>query len=404
MDAVEQAKANPIEEAIMKHRNLSLTSAGVFLGAIHAFSVSAQTWSPTTAPAHSWSSVAMSADGTRIVAVANVGPIYTSANYGSTWVSNSAPSTAWSGAAASADGTRLVAVAGGIYTNSGTTWALAFNPPRNHLIGSVAASADGAKLVAADYLLFSQLGIYTSANSGATWQSVTTSPSVAWRAVASSMDGSRLAAARGNNIGGSIYTSANGGALWVSNNAPNLFWTSLVSSANGSNLLAIGASLLYRSDDAGATWAAVPDAPEPINGIACSTNGNIWFAVSSANGEIYSSFNAGASWTTNLADRLDWSAIAVSADGSQGVAASGSGEIYILGSLAPPPLTVIAVTTNKVSLLWSTNYQQLGASLQQNTDLMTTNWVSVSGTPTVTNTFFQLTLPATNRQLFFRLK
>jgi len=47
------------------------------------------------------------------------GPIYTSTNSGASWVSNNAPSQSWYSVASSADGCKLAAVAifGGIYTS-----------------------------------------------------------------------------------------------------------------------------------------------------------------------------------------------------------------------------------------------------------------------------------------------
>jgi hypothetical protein len=64
-----------------------------------------------------WTSVACSADGSHLIAAATSGEIYHSADAGLTWESLNAPKRAWSGIAASADGTRLVAAAngGGIY-------------------------------------------------------------------------------------------------------------------------------------------------------------------------------------------------------------------------------------------------------------------------------------------------
>ena len=68
------------------------------------------------------SCVASSADGSRLVVAdanyPNGGPIYTSTDAGSTWASNNVPNLSWCSVASSADGCKLVAVAngGGIYT------------------------------------------------------------------------------------------------------------------------------------------------------------------------------------------------------------------------------------------------------------------------------------------------
>jgi hypothetical protein len=73
----------------------------------------------------SWSSVAMSADGTKMVAVVWAGggfvpaSIYTSSNSGATWQTNDAPQKTWQSVVSSADGGKLVAAVGyggGIYT------------------------------------------------------------------------------------------------------------------------------------------------------------------------------------------------------------------------------------------------------------------------------------------------
>src|SRR3989442_2289024 len=87
---------------------------------------SAQTWTPTGAPSsgaptlRGWASVASSADGIKLVAAERGNssyaedlphPIYTSADSGMTWTQTSAPTntTIWSSVASSADGTKLAA-------------------------------------------------------------------------------------------------------------------------------------------------------------------------------------------------------------------------------------------------------------------------------------------------------
>ena len=141
-------------------------------------------------PLEAWEGVAMSADGTRIVAVGN-GVVYTSANSGSNWVSQNVPNYEWWGVASSADGTKLAAVAGG--------------------------------------------AIFTSTNSGASWVQ-TSAPVVQWAQVASSADGTKLV---GVVYGGGIYTSVDSGLTWSSNNAPVANWFSVASSADGTKLVAV---------------------------------------------------------------------------------------------------------------------------------------------------------------------
>ena len=138
----------------------------------------AQTWAPSDAPVESWSGIASSADGTKLVAVADGGGIYTSADSGNTWVTNEAPYESWIATASSADGTKLVAASFGSYpdtnsgvyvsTNSGATWIKATNNlPQIAWWTSVATSADGVNMVAA---MQAEPGlIYRSTDSGVTW-------------------------------------------------------------------------------------------------------------------------------------------------------------------------------------------------------------------------------------------
>src|SRR5439155_21388774 len=117
-----------------------------------------------------WSSVASSADGTKLVAAGQSfdfntgepigGPIYTSPDSGATWTQTSAPDQPWASVASSLDGSKLVAAVASVpYANPGFTGF-----------------------------------IYFSMDSGKTWTQ-TSAPGEYWAAVASSADGSKLVAA-----------------------------------------------------------------------------------------------------------------------------------------------------------------------------------------------------------------
>jgi hypothetical protein len=75
------------------------------------------TWAQSSAPIAGWQPVAISANGSRIVAANENGQIYTSPDSGVTWLQNVAPDIGWTAMASSADGTKLVAIVngGGIY-------------------------------------------------------------------------------------------------------------------------------------------------------------------------------------------------------------------------------------------------------------------------------------------------
>ena len=137
---------------------------------IYTSTNSGATWSSTSSPSLWWSSVASSADGTKLVAgVGGVGditgPIYKSSNSGATWTRTSAPIDAWSSLASSADGTKLVAgvgrgdITGLVYFSfdSGATWTPS-SVPRDYW-NFLAMSSDGTKCVA----VVLNGGIYTSA-------------------------------------------------------------------------------------------------------------------------------------------------------------------------------------------------------------------------------------------------
>jgi photosystem II stability/assembly factor-like uncharacterized protein len=135
-------------------------------------------WIPANLPTNvNWSAVACSADGTTFMA-ANLptiefvppyvisGAVYMSLDRGTTWVSNNLPNTAWQGVALSADGSKAVAMSqlGAVYTSAdfGMTWISNSVPAQP--CWSIASSADGNKLVVAiDFFDTSTGGgIYTS--------------------------------------------------------------------------------------------------------------------------------------------------------------------------------------------------------------------------------------------------
>lgn len=168
--------------------------------------------------------------------------------YGQVWTSNGIANVyGFSSIAISADGTRMV-VAGhpnssistnsGIYisTNSGVTWHSAGAPVQSW--ESIASSANGMKLVAAGQPQATNPAvIYTSADGGASWVSNSLPRLNNFVSVASSADGSRLAVVGGEYLSGPIYISTNSGELWVQTSAPITNWCSVASSADGSHCL-----------------------------------------------------------------------------------------------------------------------------------------------------------------------
>jgi hypothetical protein len=177
----------------------------------------------TTAPTNIyWESIAVSSDGTRLVAGSAIGGIWISSNSGTNWAqATDLPSADWISVASSSNGTTLVASADEVY------------------IG--ASSYPG--------------GIWISSNAGATW-SQTSAPSAYWISVASSSDGSKLAAVVGN--GGStvgIWTSINSGTNWVQIAPPGLDWASTLSSSSWYSVAASSdGTKLAAGIDGGGIW------------------------------------------------------------------------------------------------------------------------------------------------------
>jgi hypothetical protein len=179
--------------------------------------------------------IVSSADGSILAAVGS--SIYVSTNSGATWTANT-DSWDWTSVAMSADGSKMVATSiarnNPIYvsTNYGATWAATAAP--NEYWCSVASSADGNKIVAVSVIPYGH--IITSTNSGTTW-TVTSAPDTNWISVASSADGNRLL---GAVSGGQLFVSSNAGNTWTESSLPSCTnWNQVVCSADGGNLVAI---------------------------------------------------------------------------------------------------------------------------------------------------------------------
>lgn len=272
-----------------------------------------------------WSTVASSADGTKLVAAVSGGYLYTSLDSGATWTQR-ASSRNWISVASSGDGTSLVAaVANGyVYTSSdsGATW-IQRAAVRNW--NSVASSLDGTKLAAVVRNGF----LYASVDSGATWTQRGTSQG--WSAVASSADGVSLVATTWR---GFIYRSVDSGVTWTQQGTSRE-WIAAASSADGTKLVALDEApgYIYTSADSGVTWTARGTSQAWV-AVASSADGTKLVAVGNTPSYIYTSTNSGVTWTQRSASRF-WSWVASSADGTKLVATVNGGFIYT--SVGPVP-------------------------------------------------------------------
>ncbi len=338
-------------------------------GLIYTSPDSGATWTPTPAPTNTWRSIASSADGTQLVAVARPywfwdadnelppigdGVIVRSSDSGVTWTTASAPTNYWASVACSADGTRIVAVSGarwhstlkanigdgGIYrsSDSGVTWARTHAPTNQWT--SVACSADGTQWVAraGDASanpnppgLCADPGIYRSVDSGDTW-SRTFGPndewvSVGWSSVTCSADGLRMAVS-GYSV---IYTSTDSGATWTPATTGASSALALASSADGYRVVAAGWNGLVTLPYSG-PWRLVnahdvdrPGEPLHWQGAATSSDGTRWVAVGTVSpydkggGRFYASHDSGLTWPPagQFMFPWNWTSIASSADATR---------------------------------------------------------------------------------------
>jgi uncharacterized repeat protein (TIGR01451 family) len=228
-------------------------SGGTLVGPIYTSPDMGVTWVSNNAPVQNWQSVASSADGTNLAAADYADQtIYTSTNSGATWAQVNVIKEGWYSIALSADGSKLSAAASGFRfiftsTNFGGNWSahpVAAGPHGTQMNWtSIASSVDGSKLVAAGGGVGGMGNIFLSTNSGAAWTVTATNilPSQGydkWIFVASSADGTKLAAVSESGLPGGVITSTNSGATWITNSVPNLTWNAVALSADGARLVA----------------------------------------------------------------------------------------------------------------------------------------------------------------------
>jgi sugar lactone lactonase YvrE len=361
-----------------------------------------------------WKTIAASADGGRIAALAQGNRIYLSTNSGMAWTSSVVPSESWQAGAMSADGARLIVAAGGnsaaqpgpayFSTNGGNSWTKAATPDRTWY--ALAASGDGLKVGGVD--LFGQR-VLTSTNGGLNWATNTPPVSAMWSAIASSADGQRLIVAAGGISGstnGPLYTSSDSGLSWTSNNLPNQYWRSVASSADGQTLLAaVGgrhAGPIYLSTNAGATWVITSAPSTNWQSVAISADGSKFAAIESLDAKpVYLSTDSGFSWQTLVLPQALWTTIVSSADGAR-LFAVGDQDIMTLQTTPSPGLETKLVGAE---LLLSWIIPSAPFQLQHATSFPASQWSGLINAPILvfTNLHYQAAVPATDAVGFYRL-
>ena len=165
-----------------------------------------------------------------------------------------------------------------------------------------------------------------------------------WHSIASSADGTELAAvgyADGMDSfpGVAIWISTNSGIAWTETCAPtNTLWASIASSTDGTHLVAVAGYVyytgsatngggIYTSTNAGAMWAQTSAPVTNWISVASSADGAKLVAVANGGG-IYVSSDSGFTWTQTSAPATNWHSITSSADGTKLAAVSNSGGIW----------------------------------------------------------------------------
>jgi photosystem II stability/assembly factor-like uncharacterized protein len=270
-----------------------------------------------------------------------------------------------------------------------------------------------------------------------TWMR-TSAPSDEWTSVASSADGTRLVASAGPFSDGNgayirqesaIYCSSDAGATWIRTSATNN-WTCVASSADGSKLAAatrrytyyfsdyygqglfvagLGDGGIYHSSDSGTNWIRTSAPTRDWLSVASSADGTILVAVGDYEPEISVSTNSGASWVEVVPPGPDyWNCVTCSADGNSLVVAVGA---HIAALHAPnpappvPPSPQLAVNLSGGNLNVSWLVPSTPFVLQQTSDLRLSGWVDVLASPTLnlTNLHYQLTVTPGLGKSFYRL-
>ncbi len=208
----------------------------------------------------SWRSATISSSGKYMAVAASGGYVYTSSDYGVTWTQQSTPgSRSWLSVSSSADGSKLIVSATGVgfggvnYTSSnyGSTWSQVTGVSWGEQYYSfyTTYSADGSKI----YLLDANqnnsglAAVYVSTNAAASWSQLATSTTAMYAMVnaqvllSTSQNGQVVAVASP----GGIYISIDSGNTWKILNAPSISWRQVALSADGTKLVADSASNDY---------------------------------------------------------------------------------------------------------------------------------------------------------------
>jgi len=254
-----------------------LVAAAIYAG-VYTSLDSGHTWTLTSlSGGNAFALTAMSGDGHVMVAATTnswSSNLWVSLDYGSTWTQTSIRQW-FTSVAVSGDGSRIVASSlSGVYTdgsNFGTQGAIFASADHGQSWSQTSApigqwsaitiNSDGTKIAAAVNPGF----IYTSANSGLSWVQAPLQ-SAAWTSLAMSTTGQNIL---GSVLNGGLYASLDSGSNWTQTSAPTELWQGVATSGDGSSVLLAAASIgtILRT-----TWQSVlpaslyaaPPVPDPL--------------------------------------------------------------------------------------------------------------------------------------------
>lgn len=319
--------------------NLTLATGEMVIDPVQgAIATTQADWQITGSASNSWNPLATDSTGLHVFAGAR-DTIQVSSDGGSTWADANItvpPGTDWRGIAATADGSKVIAVgsqnAVRLSSDGGTTWSIPAGVASiNGSWERVGMSDDGSTILLAGD--FNAGAVYLSKDGGATFTAVPNLPAGGnWVSASVSADGSKLIATQNATIGqNAVIVSTDGGATWTRPTAPAGMHTAVVS-GDGSTFVGITHqgtdNSVYVSRDNGSTWSKtslVVAAGSNLLRVAVSADGKT-VGASTYSGDVYLSFNGGATWVSN-ANRKLWYGLAVSRDGQRAYAADVSGSV-----------------------------------------------------------------------------
>ena len=302
---------------------------------------------------------------------APLGLIRVSSDGGATWTAGNATPAVWISSDLTADGSRIVAVQyeGGMFTSTdrGVTWTRLTHPLVNVATGlafeSVTISRDGTRLAA----VVQNGSLLVSTDAGATWAAATLPGTVQtrpWRSVDSSADGQFIVAASED---GDVFLSSDAGATFTAlpvltgTPAARVFenWYRVKMSADGQVIAIAGNAFggtpgtgIYVSRDRGATWTKGLDRVGDYTALAMSDDGSTIAATISNTGttpgQVFRSVDGGVSFQalTLPAGETNWRAIAMSFDANRLVVAAGS---FVTRTAGPMDISTGSRTTPGVA-------------------------------------------------------